>query len=78
MDIPTIGELPPKMDDAKIEFSEEQKQGLLALYKAYEGHFDACCAFHMDKCRYAGEYIKLCSLLELAGFDTDNMEGYFQ
>lgn len=57
----------PDMTATPIPFTEEQLRAIYARIQLINRHFDACCAFQQDGCRYGDEFNELYGRLHMAG-----------
>lgn len=62
--------VPPEISEGTVvELSVAQLRQIYDRVELIDRHFEKCCAFQMDSCRYGDEYNQLYGYLHLAGLD---------
>ncbi len=74
---------PNLQEPIKVTLTDEQLWQIWQRIELIDAHFEACCAFQLDKCDYDNEYNELYRYLHLAGveqwrtpFDRDDFEAW--
>lgn len=52
-----------------VNFTESAVREIYNRIELIERHFNRCCAFDMDKCRYGDEFDDLYRILQAAGME---------
>lgn len=62
--------VPPLIPDGQVvEFSDDQLRQVYDRIELIDRHFERCCGFQADICRYGDEYNELYKIIHLAGLE---------
>lgn len=65
-------------DRPQVDLTDAQLRQVWDRIQLIDKHFDKCCGFQMDKCRYGDEYNQMWEYLHLAGLERWKGPGVFE